>query len=421
MAGATDASSFLIGGWFSGGSPLCGGGIGPRDPNPLAYHGCAQYRITGVPGIPYFPPSLAMPVAGSDGPIVLRVHVNDPGAETCWDVATCRARLVIDDVVWFGDALTSSAPIGPSAAIQQALSVAFAEVRIQPDKSQAYVDEDRFALPIVCPAPLPTLTFQLRGDPRMALLAVFRDRGTRESVQASADPSVAISCLPDQINRVGEPRWIGRENVLLLVVADDKTAGEIETDFGLSPGDVSTKRIALPYAALDRSLETIRDYLAARAAGERDHATGYRLILAQQDGFDAYSEWSSDTLRRRAADAVDGTITLLSGDATEADVGAELWQARPGGARLWIYRVDYPASTDPTLGSETYVVIHDPKSKFADWQLVRIAGVPYPRIAIPPTVGLPPGVTPSPGTDGSGVTPAPVGDTPCYPIGQPCG
>jgi hypothetical protein len=414
MASSTDASSFLIGGWFGGGPQICSGGIGPRDPNPIAYHGCAIYQIMGVPGIPYYPPTVVMPVAGSDGPIVLRVHVNDPGAETCWDVATCRTRLVIDDVVWFGDASTSAVPIGPWAAIAQAQRVAFADVRIQPDNSQAYVDEDRFALPIACPAPLPTLTFQLHGDPRMALLSVFPDAGTRKSVQATSDPSVAIACITDGINRVGEPHWIGRDNVLLLVVGDARTATAIEANFGLPPGDASGKRIALPTAALDRSLETIRDYLAARATGERDHAVGNRLIVSQQDGFDAYAEWQSDTMRRHTAGAIDGTITLLSADATEADVGAELWQARPRGARFWLYRVDYPGSTDPTLGSETYVVIHDRNSTFADWQLVRVAGAPYPRIAIPPPIGLPPGVTPIPGNDGSG-------DTPCVPAGQPCG
>jgi hypothetical protein len=414
MASPTDTSSFLIGGWFGGGSGFCSGGFGPRDPNPLAYHGCAMFQITGVPGIPYYPPTVVMPADGSDGPIVLRVHVNDPGAETCWDVATCRARLVIEDVVWFGDASTSAAPIGPWVAIAQAQSVAFADVRIQPDNSQAYVDEDRFALPIACPAPLPTLTFQLHGDPRMALLAVFPDAGTRESVQATSDPSVAIACITDGINRVGEPRWIGRDNVLLLVVGDARTATAIEANFGLPPGDASRKRIALPTAALDRSLETIRDYLAARATGERDHAVGNRLIVSQQDGFDAYAEWQADTMRRHTAGAIDGTVTLLSADATEADLGAELWQARPRGARFWLYRVDYPGSTDPTLGSETYAVIHDRNSTFADWQLVRVAGAPYPRIAIPPPVGLPPGVTPIPGNDGSG-------DTPCVPAGQPCG
>jgi hypothetical protein len=167
MAGATDASSFLIGGWFGGGPQICGGAIGPRDPNPLAYHGCAMYQITGAPGIPYYPPTLVMPAAGSDWPIVLRVHVNDPGAETCWDVATCRARLVIDDVVSFGDASTSAAPIGPTAAITQALRVEFADVRIQPDNSQAYVDEDRFALPIACPTPLPTGDGRSVGRPRV--------------------------------------------------------------------------------------------------------------------------------------------------------------------------------------------------------------------------------------------------------------
>jgi len=115
---------------------------------------------------------------------------------------------------------------------------------------------------------------------------------------------------------------------------------------------------------------------------------------------------------------MDGTVTLLSDNPTEAEVGADLWRLRPKDSRLWLYRVDYPNATDLDLASETFVVVQDPNSTFHDWQIVRIAGAPYPRIANPPPVGPPPGVMPDvapiPGSDSSG-------DTPCLPAGQECG
>jgi hypothetical protein len=415
LADATDATRFLVGGWFdSHVMNICSGGIGPSDPNPLGARGCPRYQVNGVAGRLYVPTALAMPEV--DQPIVMRVHTHDPGAETCWDVPACRQRLVVDEVVWSGDASTSAGPFGPNAAISQVMSIAFADQRRQPDNSITYVDEDIFTLPIACPAPWPTLLFGIHGEPRLGLLAVFADTAARETFERAMDPATGISCLADGFERHGQPRWISRDNTLVLVFGDDATAAAIEKNLALPVGDEGKKRIPLPAAGLDLSLETLTDYLAARAAGETGHAAGERLVLRQPDdeSFDVYAGWQMDSLRRTAANALEGTVTLLSDNASEADVGADLWRLRPKDSRLWVYRVDYPNATDPTLASETFVVVQDPNSTFHDWQIARIAGDPFPIVNRPPVVVPPQIGSPVPGSDSSG-------DTPCLPAGQECG
>ena len=417
VAEATDATPFLVAGWYGGhGGNMCSGGIGPRDPNPLGARGCPRFDVEGLPGRPYYPPAITLPEV--DGPVVLRVHTHDPGAETCWFVETCRQVLVVDAVAWSGDPSLFAAPFGPRAAISQLLSVAFADERPQADRSTYYVDEDIFTLPIACPAPWPTLLFAIHGEPRLGLLAVFPDTAARTAFQSATEPATGAACIADPFPRPGPARWVARDNLLILVFGDEATAAAIQKNLDLPVGDQHKKRLPLPEASQDLSLETMTDYLAARAAGETDHAAGERLALPQVDEqTDRYREWQADTLRRDAANAIEGTVTLVTDDPSESDVGADIWRLRPKGSRLWLYRVDYPNATDPALATETFVVIQDPASTFRDWILFRVGGEAYPTVTVPPPATLPPGVTqwtPGSGNDGSG-------DTPCLPAGQECG
>jgi hypothetical protein len=199
-----------------------------------------------------------------------------------------------------------------------------------------------------------------------------------------------------------------------LVFADEVDAKAIDRSFGLDSGSPDRTPVPLPPPTEDLGAETIADYLAARLAGSENHAVGERLNLDQRDPtIDIYAEWSLDTLRRFHANALDGTITLVTANPAETEVGSRIWRERPAGSTLAVYRVDYAQTLDAALATETFVVIHDPASGFADWILVRIGGAPYPEVLVPPEPAEP---SPSGGQPGDG-----SGDKPCLPAGQECG
>ena len=248
------------------------------------------------------------------------------------------------------------------------------------------------------------------------VLSAIRNRVVLEE----SIPRAFLRNLAAQVGSTLDPpgsdaRWIGLDNLLVLSDTDDATAAEILTQLRNTTG-TSRNLIPLP-AGADLSRETVSDFLAARAAGEWDHAWGERLISPPSDVTYPYGEFQEDTLRRAAANALDGSMTLIAANATQTDVGPTIWSGRPPGSDLWVYRVDYPGATDPALASETFVVIHDPKSGFRDWTMVRLAGADYPYVPVEMPAPLPSGIStpsPIPGSDGTG-------DTPCVPAPGPCG
>jgi hypothetical protein len=302
LAEATDDTSFLAGGFASKGPTICLGGIGPRDPNPLA-EGCPRYSITGVPGRLHVPTG-RMEVG--DTPLVVRVHSHDADAETCWpeQVDWCRSKVVLDQVVWQGDDATVARPLGPREAIARVLNIAFADRRQVADNTTYYVDEPRFIIPISCAAPWPTLVYAARGDPRLGLLAVFRDEASRSTFQASVEPMAGTSCAGSAIARADPPRWIGLDNILVLAYADDPTANEIAAQLAWVEG-AQRNTIALPDVSIDRSRETLLDYLDSRAAGPNLDGDTPGLTFGptpnDADGnpaIDVDAGWSADVLRR---------------------------------------------------------------------------------------------------------------------------
>lgn len=409
ISDAVDDTSFLVGGpWFDG-PQVCLGGIAVNpDPNPLAVRGCPRYRVEGLPPM-LFPATLIVPE--ERGPIAFRVHTRDPRAATCRDVEACRRVVVVETVAWAGDDATRTAPFDVGRAMGELQTIIFANNRKTGPNEFTFVDEDVFTIPIACPAPWPVLTYAIHGDPRLGRMAVFRSTVDRELFQASNEAASAGACLEDEIARYGPARWIGRANMLLLAFADDADAKRIDDSLGRTPGSDGWKPVPLPGPDVDMGREVIAEYLAARIAGLADHAVGERLQLDQSDQrIDVYAGWHADTFRRLAANALDGSITLVSDQPSEADVGTSLWRTRPAGSDLFIYRVDYPGATDPALASETFVVIHDPVSSFADWMFVRVGGAPYPEVLAPPPAPEP-STSPDPATDGSGDIPC--GPTPC--------
>ena len=368
----SDDTPFLVGGWFDSHIlNVCSGGPG-NDPNPLASRACPRYTVDGLPGRPFYPDGTVLP--DGDGAIVLRVHTHDPSAETC-DADTideCRRRVVVEGVAWFGADVMPVGPLGPREAISRATGVFVMEWRPEGAASQTAIEDDVFTVPIACPSPWPTLVFSIHGDPRYGLVAVFPETAAREAFQAATAPEAAGDCLASPIGRPADPRWVSHENVLALTYGDAAFAERLALELvGHDPG-----RPALPMTEpeVDRGLETVTDYLLARSSGQLDHAWGERL------GDEDYLGWTEDVFRRYAADALVGRIEALDDEPTVARVGAAGAAAvrDPGVARARIYRVTYPNATDPALAMEEFLVIQVPESEFRDWQLIRIAGEPYP-------------------------------------------
>jgi hypothetical protein len=203
---------------------------------------------------------------------------------------------------------------------------------------------------------------------------VFPDPNARERFEAATDPDLGAACLNLPIERSAPARWVGHENMLVLLYADDAFATRLAEVLD-APGRPQ-KAISLTDPGFDRTLGTVTDYLVARAAGEIDHAWGR---IGDQDA-NPYPRWVEDILRRQAADALVGRLEVLDEEPTEARVGKRLWRLLdlPAAATTRIVRVTYDRSTDPALASEEYLVIHVPDSEYRDWTLVRIAGEPYP-------------------------------------------
>lgn len=379
---ATDDTSFLVGGWYDSHLvAVCSPPVGQAGLDPLEARGCSG-NVTGLPGSPIYPDGFTMP--DGNGPIVLHVHTRDPGATRCTPEgrAFCLERTVVEGVAWFGDAGTVAAPIGPAVARSLATSVFVTEWRDMAGGGQMAVSEDVFTVPMSCPAvvtsetPWPTFIFSIHGDPRYGMVAVFHDTATRERFQAAQDPEVGAKCVDLVIERPAPARWVGHENLLVLLFADDAFATRL-ADVLASPGQPQ-KALPLTEPGFDRTLGTATDYLIARASGELDHAWGQRLLDPIHE--DGYPAWYADVLQRQAAGGLIGRLEVLDEAPTEARVGSKVWGliGRAGVTGSRIVRVTYDRVTDPALATEDFLVIHMPASEFHDWQLVRIAGAPYP-------------------------------------------
>jgi hypothetical protein len=418
LAEATDDTSFLAGGFASYGPALCSGGLGQRDPNPLA-QGCPRYQIAGLPG------QLYGDLEVGDVPLVVRVHAHDREAEACLPetIDYCRARVRIEGVVWSGDEATTAAPIGPGDAIGRVLAIAFREDREVADGSIFSVDEPRFVMPISCPTPWPTLAYSIRGDPRLGLLAVFPHEKARAAFQTSIASPADGPCSGSPIDRGNPPRWIGQDNILVLAYADDPIAAEIAAQLASVDG-TPRNTIPLPDASIDRSAETLLDYLDSRAAGPNAQGDAPSLtfgpVPANADGnpaIDLDAGWAQDVLRRFEAGALDGDVELVTELPSTAQLGEAASVINAAGAtgtlRSWLYRVTYSESTDPRLASETFAVFQNSDSTYRDWGIVRVDGEPFPVVPIPPRVEVPLPSEVEPINDGSS-------DRPCLPAGQEC-
>jgi hypothetical protein len=123
------------------------------------------------------------------GPVVLRVHVNDPLATRCAPAMreACEAMAVIEAVVWTGDDVTAAAPLTPIEAMQRLVGA-------DPDLWQAvltpaspgtpeFVTVEPDLQPLVrCEPPFPVLSWSANGSAITHIL-VFPTPQARAGVQ----------------------------------------------------------------------------------------------------------------------------------------------------------------------------------------------------------------------------------------------
>ncbi|MGH2513547.1 MAG: hypothetical protein ACRDGQ_12760, partial [Candidatus Limnocylindrales bacterium] len=127
-AAATDTTPFLVGGWvtFIPGSRFCP--LAPADGASWA-RDCIQAQLADAAGTTDDALTAAITfhfvLSGLiSGPIVARVEVHDPRATTCGSaVAECDRMMVVQQVLWTGDAATAPGPITAGTATAAVSSV----------------------------------------------------------------------------------------------------------------------------------------------------------------------------------------------------------------------------------------------------------------------------------------------------------
>jgi hypothetical protein len=362
LRATTDATPFLIGGWFDDGTTvLCTGGI-PPDPSPLFNRGCGSGPV---------PPSAALPPLYWHGQrlpdgrsiAVLRVHTHDPLAAGCKpeNRALCDGVPVVDAILWTGDEGSATAPFTVQDAMTWVGSVDAKETRTVAPNTTAQLQRELFVTPRTCPSPWPNAVFELHGDPRFGLIAVYPSTAERESAQGSVTGDPSGCALDPRIVRPGSAGWIGQDNLLILAYGDGAAAAA-KGALGVGP----SAPLPVAIAGLDESYRAVYDYESARSAGMYDTEAPPEL------GYNDVG-WTTLADRRAAADAL--AFVIGPGvPATRALVGPANWSqvsryAMKGTAT--VYTVDHPSSTDPALRTEILTAYED--SAGMGWHVLQTA------------------------------------------------
>jgi hypothetical protein len=198
-----------------------------------------------------------------------------------------------------------------------------------------------------CPSPWPHEVFEVRGDPRFGLLAVFPDVASRQAAEASLDPT-SPDCAPDtRIVRPGSAVWVGVDNVLALVYGDASVVKATTAALATPTTSPRSPDAVLPTPAVsaEDSYAIVADYEVARQVAL---LSVNFPVQASADG----DSHEADALAWFRAGAL--SFAIGPGQpATAALVGADLWTyVGPVASTARIYEVDHPDSTDPALATE---------------------------------------------------------------------
>jgi hypothetical protein len=378
----TDATPFLVGGWFDDGSLNVCGRIN-LDPSPLLT-GCATavggdspwgaYSWPGPQGWMYWnghrlPEGL--------GPSIVKVHTHDPRSSACLSGSfpPCQSIIVVDDVSWTGDTWTKADPISVAQAARRLDAFTISMNVPEGPNSSLVVERHVFMTPVAeaCPSPWPHEVFALHGDPQVGLVAIFPDEGARSNAQATLDPAAPGCATDPRIIRPAAASWVGTQNILVLVYGADVGSA---VQAALSSGKGWDPSFAAPFSpdGLDESYRVVNDAEASRANG----TFNANYALANNAADEGYENYVKETYRRFAANALSYVIGE-GRQVSQTDVGATQWaeleqDAVPGTARLYV--IDHPASTDPAFATEVLVSFEGRQASSDTWYLKVVGPAP---------------------------------------------
>jgi hypothetical protein len=214
-AASTDTTPFLVGGWvtYVPGYRFCTAQFGDQ---PWS-HDCTQAGLSDAAGA--LEPKLTAAVTFhfvltnlATGPVVAHVEVHDPRASSCGTAAAvCDRMMVVQQVVWAGDAATAPRPISADA-------VAHALATVQPGATvKPGSDFCADALPA---AQVETVKANGKGTPRVTAVEVEPSTAARRRAvpqdegAAAAFRSSALVCTVDGLMGY---RWLVVANVAVMV------------------------------------------------------------------------------------------------------------------------------------------------------------------------------------------------------------
>jgi hypothetical protein len=230
-----DVTTYLLGGWSPGPFARACPPFHAGDPTYFLTPTCGGWPIGDTPLVWDTPPPLNVNVSVRTdghvvpaGPVVLRVHVDDPRAVQCLADrrAACEEAIVVDEVVWVGqdDPLTATAPLRADQVADHLLTV-FSDIRFLPREERCgdgalcpksvYIGSD-------CDPGWPLQTWETNVE-QLGRILVFPSIAAREKTEGKLTPSgwrgtdaSGSSCMVTTDANFASD-WIAVENVLVDV------------------------------------------------------------------------------------------------------------------------------------------------------------------------------------------------------------
>ncbi|MEW5989847.1 MAG: hypothetical protein AB1736_00690 [Chloroflexota bacterium] len=214
-----DDSPFLIGGWLLHVQAVrsCPAALSPLEPclNPVLSRTPLE-RLDALPTVLGTHPL-------DEGPVILRVHVNDRRAIDCReDVAlTCRSALVVEEVLWTDDAVSRTAPIGTIHAMRRLASIV-TDLELSPVGSPI---DPPFGEDNACSPGYPVQTWVTPGL-QIAQVLVFPSVAARDAVDHNFTGSGWFGTRPNgapcgfMTDSFYSHTWVVAHNVMVAVLVN---------------------------------------------------------------------------------------------------------------------------------------------------------------------------------------------------------